>query len=91
MRGPQRGLFSFGFKRGLAAATAHRRLVKCPKSVSERHLSLTERPSASEGRFQKVSNFQCVGIFGRAPFSKVRPTAQSNANPEDGQYCRIPS
>mgnify|MGYP007125033133 CR=1 FL=1 len=85
------GPFFFWFQRGLADATTLRRLVKCPKSVSERHLSLTERPSASEGRFQKVSNFQCVAVFGRAPFSKVQPIAQFYANPEDGRFCRIPS
>ena len=49
-------------------------------------INITERPSASEGRFQKVSHFQCVAVFGRAPFSKVRPTAQSDANIRDGSY-----
>ena len=52
--GPLRGPFFFLFQRGLAVATALRRLEKYPKSVSEPALSLTERPRCSEGRIQKV-------------------------------------
>ena len=51
---PPTGPFFFWFQRGLAAATALRRLVKCQKSVSEPALSLTDRPWPSEGRIQKV-------------------------------------
>ena len=46
--------FFFLFQRGLAVATALRRLAKYPKSVSEPALSLTDRPWPSEGRIQKV-------------------------------------
>ncbi len=52
--GPLRGPFFFLFQSGLAVATALRRLVKYPKSVSEPALSLTDRPWPSEGRIQKV-------------------------------------
>jgi hypothetical protein len=48
------GPFFFLFQKGLAIATALRRLSKCAKLVSERRLSLTNRPTAPEGRFQKV-------------------------------------
>ena len=48
--GPLWGPFFFLFQRGLALATALRRLVKYPKSVSEPALSITDRPWPSEGR-----------------------------------------
>ena len=54
MMGPYGALFFFWFQRGLAVATALRRLAKYPKSVSEPALSLTDRPWPSEGRIQKV-------------------------------------
>jgi hypothetical protein len=47
------GSFFFVFQRDLAKATALQRLPKRPKSVSEPHLSLIDRPSAPEGRFKK--------------------------------------
>ena len=84
--GPLWGPFFFWFQRGLAVATALRRLAKYPKSVSEPALSLTDRPWPSEGCIKKVYYFQCVVVFGRAPFSKVRPVPQSDANSNDG--CR---
>ena len=52
--GPFWGPFFFWFQRGLAVATALRRLAKYPKSLSEPALSLTDRPWPSEGRIQKV-------------------------------------
>ena len=79
------GLFFFLFQRGLAIATALQRLAKCAKLVSEPALSLTERPSTSEGRIQKVMHFQCVDVFGQAPFSKSQTVALSVANPRDGR------
>jgi hypothetical protein len=82
--GSLRSPFFFWFQRGLVEATALRRLGKCPKSVSERHLSLTDRPSVLKGRFQKISQFQCFGVFGRVPFSKERPIPQFNTSPKDG-------
>ena len=78
--GPLWGLFFFLFQRGLAVATALRRLAKYPKSVSEPALSLTDRPRPSEGRIKKVKQFQCVGVFGQAPFSKFQLVAKFDAN-----------
>ena len=78
--GPLWGPFFFLFQRGLAVATALRRLVKYPKSVSEPALSLTDRPRPSEGRIQKVKHFQCVGVFGQASFSKFQLVAKFDAN-----------
>jgi hypothetical protein len=51
--------------------TALLRLPKRPKSVSERHLSLIDRPRLSEERFQNSVQLQRLGDFERAPFSKV--------------------
>jgi len=78
--GPLWGPFFFLFQRGLAVATALRRLAKYPKSVSEPALSLTDRPRPSEGRIQKVKQFQCVGVFGQASFSKFQLVAKFDAN-----------
>ena len=50
--GPLLGPFFFWFKRGLDAETALGRLPKRSKPVSEPHLSLIDRPRASEGRFK---------------------------------------
>ena len=78
--GPLWGPFFFLFQRGLAVATALRRLAKYPKSVSEPALSLTDRPLPSEGRIQKVYYFQCVGVFEGAPFSKSQAVSKYDAN-----------
>ena len=78
--GPLRGPFFFLFQRGLAVATALRRLAKYPKSVSEPALSLTDRPWPSEGRIIKVYYFQCVGVFEGAPFSKSQAVSKHDAN-----------
>jgi hypothetical protein len=78
--GPLRGPFSFLFQRGLAVATALRRLAKYPKSVSEPALSLTDRPWPSEGRIRKVYYFQCFGVFEGAPFSKSQAVSKHDAN-----------
>jgi len=83
--GPLWGPFLFLFQRGLAIATALQRLAKCAKLVSEPALSLTDRPRSSGGRIQKNFQFQCVGVFGRTPFSKVQLIAQFVANPGDGR------
>ena len=56
--GPYWGLFLFWFQRGLALAAALQRLTKCSKSVSERHLSLTERPTAPKSRLEKMYHLQ---------------------------------
>jgi len=82
--GPLWGPFFFWFQRGLAVATALRRLAKCPKSVSEPALSLTDRPRCSEGRINKVHNFQCVGVFEGAPFSKFQAVSKYDANLQGG-------
>ena len=74
------GPFFFWFQRGLAVATALRRLAKYPKSVSEPALSLTDRPWPSEGRIQKVYYFQCVGVFEGAPFSKSQAVSKYDPN-----------
>jgi hypothetical protein len=63
------------FQRGLAIATALQRLAKCAKLVSEPALSLTDRPTAPEGRLKKVQLFQRLVVFGRAPFSKFQLAA----------------
>jgi hypothetical protein len=55
---PYRGLFLFWFQRGLALAAALQRLTKCSKSVSERHFSLTERPTAPKSRLEKMYHLQ---------------------------------
>ena len=78
--GPLWGPFFFWFQRGLAVATALRRLAKYPKSVSEPALSLTDRPWPSEGRIQKIYYFQCVGVFEGAPFSKSQAVSKYDAN-----------
>ena len=65
------GPFFFLIQRGLVMVTALWRLPKRPKSVSERHLSLIDRPRLSEGRFQNSVQLQRLGDFERAPFSKV--------------------
>ena len=83
--GPLWAPFFFWFQRGLAVATALRRLAKYPKSVSERHLSLIDRPRLSEGRFQNSVYLQMFGDFDRAPFSKVQPIAKFVSNPRDGR------
>ena len=58
------GLFLFWFQRGLALAAALQRLTTGSKSVSERHLSLTERPTTPESRLEKTYNCQCLALFG---------------------------
>ena len=78
--GPLWGPFFFWFQRGLAFATALRRLAKYPKSVSEPALSLTDRLWPSEGRIQKVYYFQCFGVFEGAPFSKFQAVSKYDAN-----------
>ena len=78
--GPLWGPFFFLFQRGLAVATALRRLAKYPKSLSEPALSLTDRPWPSEGRIKKVYYFQCVGVFEGAPFSKSQAVSKHDAN-----------
>ena len=78
--GPLWGPFFFLFQRCLAVATALRRLAEYPKSVSEPALSLTDRPRCSEGRINKVHNFQCVGGFEGAPFSKSQAVSKYDAN-----------
>ena len=50
--GPLLGPFFFWFKRGLDAETALQRLPKRSQPVSERRLSLIDRPRPSEGRFK---------------------------------------
>ena len=82
--GPSRGPFFFLFQRGLAVATALRRLSKRSEPVSERHLSLIDRPRLPEGRFRNSILLQLLGDFGRAPFSKVQPIARCVAYPEGG-------
>ena len=77
---PLRGPFFFLFQRGLAVATALRRLAKYPKSVSEPALSLTDRPLPSEGRIQKVYYIQSLGVFWQAPFSKFQAVSKYDAN-----------
>ena len=62
--GPLRGPFFFLFQSGLAVATALRRLAKYPKSVSERHLSLIDRPRLSEGRLKNSVQLQMLDNFG---------------------------
>ena len=52
------GPFLFWFQRGLALAAALQRLTKDSKSVSERHLSLTERTTAPESRLKKTYHRQ---------------------------------
>ena len=52
------GSFLFWFQRGLALAAALQRLTTGSKSVSERHLSLTERPTAPESRLEKMYHLQ---------------------------------
>ena len=64
MMGPLEALFFFWFQRGLGEATALGRLLKRPKSVSERHLSLIDRPRLSEGRFQNSVQLQMLDNFG---------------------------
>ena len=66
--GPYRGLFLFWFQRGLALAAALQRLTKCSKSVSERHLSLTERPTAPESRLKKTYHCQWFVLFDERRF-----------------------
>ncbi len=78
--GPSWAPFFFWFQRGLAVATALRRLARYPKSVSEPALSLTDRPWPSEGRIQQVYYFQCVGVFEGAPFSKSQAVSKYDAN-----------
>jgi hypothetical protein len=84
MMGPYGALFFFCFQRGLAVATALRRLEKSRKLVSEPALSLTDRPRCSEGRIQKELRFQCVDVFEQAPFSKFQLVAKYDANPQGG-------
>jgi hypothetical protein len=82
------GSFFFVVQRGLAKATALQRLPKRPKSVSEPHLSLIDRPLPSEGRIPIVFLLQRLDNFLRAPCSRVHTIAKSIANPRDGRIER---
>ena len=77
---PMMGRYFFWFKKGLAIASALRRLAIWRKLVSKPHLSLIDRPWRSEGRIQKVYYFQCVVVFEGAPFSKSQAVLKYDAN-----------
>ena len=87
--GPFLGCFFSQFQRGLAKATALQRLPKRPKSVSEPHLSLIDRPLPSEGRLKIFYLLHILVNFLRAPCSQVHAIAKSNANPRGGRKGHI--
>jgi hypothetical protein len=70
--GPLWAPFFFWFQRGLALATALRRLAKYPKSVSEPALSITDRPWPSEGRIKKYIIFNVLLFLRERPFRSLK-------------------
>ncbi len=73
--GPDLGLFLFWFQRGLALAAALQRLTKCSKSVSERHLSLTARPTTQKSRLKKRIIVSVLCFLAKVVFERAVDTA----------------
>ena len=69
--------------------TALRRLSKPPKSVSEQHLSLIDRPRPPEGRFQNTVQLQLLDDFGRASFSKVQVVSKFAFEQKRRSHCGV--
>ena len=82
--GPSQGPFFFWFQRGLAMVTGLQRLAKFPDLVSDRPVSLSDRPLAQMGRIQEYSSFQEPAVFVRPSCSEVQWVPFCEANPGDG-------
>jgi len=65
-------------------ATGLWRLAKCPNLVSERPVSLSDRPSAQMGRIQKWSSFHGLAVFLRPSCLEVLWVPFCEANLGDG-------
>ena len=79
------GPFFFLFQRGLAVASALRRLAAGPRLVSERPASLFERPSMTVGRRKKSSKIQWVAAFTGSSCSRDNPVTETDTKAQGGR------
>ena len=84
-KGPDWGLFSFGFKGRWQGHPPFGDWAREAGWVSEWPASLFERPSTTMGRRETSSHFQWVAGFMGSPRSRDNPVTETDAKAQGGQ------